>query len=111
MHKTAQVASEAIRDGMSVVIGLQSTGEANTNATREESGDVLDDFVSAPKVIMQQFLEKQFPRDAGGCSGGELRKLLFQVWPTCTDVMLVKLALLGMMNDALRHNVAGVFVR
>ncbi|BDA48430.1 probable protein strawberry notch homolog 1 [Coccomyxa sp. Obi] len=79
VHKTAQVAREAIRDGMSVVIGLQSTGEANTNATREESGDVLDDFVSAPKVIMQQFLEKQFPREARECSGAELRKLLYQV--------------------------------
>ncbi|CAL8463694.1 g3228 [Coccomyxa elongata] len=79
VHKTAQVAREAIRDGMSVVIGLQSTGEANTNATREESGDVLDDFVSAPKVIMQQFLENQFPREARDCSGAELRKLLFQV--------------------------------
>ncbi len=97
MHKTAQVAREAIRDGMSVVIGLQSTGEANTNATREESGDVLEDFVSAPKVIMQQFLEKQFPREARDRSGAELRKLLFQVWPPCGDGRLVKSILLGEM--------------
>ena len=81
VHKTAQVAQEAIRDGMAVVIGLQSTGEANTNATRDECGDVLDDFVSAPKVIMQQFLEKNFPVHAAACSTGELGKLLYQVGP------------------------------
>jgi len=79
VHKTAQVAQEAIRDGMCVVIGLQSTGEANTNATREESGDVLDDFVSAPKVIMQQFLEKSFPRFAEDASMADLKKLQYQV--------------------------------
>lgn len=79
VHKTAQVAQEAIRDGMCVVIGLQSTGEANTNATRDESGDVLDDFVSAPKVIMQQFLEKNFPRFAEDASSADLKKLQYQV--------------------------------
>ncbi len=83
VHKTAQVAQEAIRDGMSVVIGLQSTGEANTNATREESGDVLDDFVSAPKVIMQQFLEKTFPVYSESSSGADLRKLQYQVGFPC----------------------------
>ena len=81
MHKTAQVAQEAIRDGMAVVIGLQSTGEANTSATREECGDVLDDFVSAPKVIMQQFLEKNFPTWTEGCSKEQLQLLLYQVSP------------------------------
>lgn len=30
----AQIALDAVRGGMCVVIGLQSTGEANTNAVR-----------------------------------------------------------------------------
>lgn len=105
VHKTAQVAREAIRDGMSVVIGLQSTGEANTNATREESGDVLDDFVSAPKVIMQQFLEKQFPRETRECSGAELRKLMFQVGPSFVDGRLSKHTA---RRDAYCYEIAGI---
>ena len=46
VRKTADAALEAIDAGMCVVIGLQSTGEANTTATRDECGDTLDDFVS-----------------------------------------------------------------
>lgn len=46
VRKTAEAALEAIDNGMCVVIGLQSTGEANTTASREECGDTLDDFVS-----------------------------------------------------------------
>ena len=48
---------------MCCVIGLQSTGEANTNQTRDEEGDSMDDFVSAPKRILQLFLTKHFPTD------------------------------------------------
>ena len=50
VRKTAEAALEAIEGGMCVVIGLQSTGEANTSATREELGDVLDDFVSGERL-------------------------------------------------------------
>ena len=50
MRKTAEAALEAIDSGMCVVIGLQSTGEANATATREEQGDVLDDFVSGDSL-------------------------------------------------------------
>ena len=46
VRKTAEAALEAIDAGRCVVIGLQSTGEANTTATRDECGDTLDDFVS-----------------------------------------------------------------
>lgn len=51
VRKTAEAALEAIDGGMCVVIGLQSTGEANTSASREELGDVLDDFVSGEGLI------------------------------------------------------------
>ena len=51
VRKTAEAALEAIDGGMCVVIGLQSTGEANTSASREEQGDMLDDFVSGERVI------------------------------------------------------------
>ena len=59
VRKTAEAALEAIEGGMCVVIGLQSTGEANTSASREEQGDVLDDFVSGGCLI----------RAAANCSG------------------------------------------
>ena len=40
---------------MCVVIGLQSTGEANTESVRAELGeDGLDDFVSAPHITMRR---------------------------------------------------------
>ena len=48
-----------------MVIGLQSTGEANTTQVRETQGDAMDDFVSAPRQIMQGFLENHFPMRAG----------------------------------------------
>ena len=53
VRKTAEAALEAIDAGMCVVIGLQSTGEANTTATRDECGDTLDDFVSGACVDCQ----------------------------------------------------------
>ena len=51
VRKTAEAALKAIDGGMCVVIGLQSTGEANTSASREELGDVLDDFVSGEPAV------------------------------------------------------------
>ncbi len=46
MKECSRLAQEAVRDGMCVVIGLQSTGEANTSSERSLKGDELDDFVS-----------------------------------------------------------------
>lgn len=63
MRECAKLANEAVASGMCCVIGLQSTGEANTNQTRDEEGDSMDDFVSAPKRILQLFLTKHFPTD------------------------------------------------
>ncbi len=49
------MALRAVHEGMAVVVGLQSTGEANTASAREEAGaDELVDFVSAPKIILQR---------------------------------------------------------
>ena len=62
-----------------MVIGLQSTGEANTNQTREEEGDVLDDFVSAPKRILSLFLSRHFPTDSCDMESHELDLLQHQV--------------------------------
>lgn len=38
-HPPPQLALEAVANGMCVVIGLQSTGEANTNAVRRGWGE------------------------------------------------------------------------
>ena len=49
---------------MAVVIGLQSTGEANISQAMAEmasSGEEVDDFVSAPAVILRNLIMKQFP--------------------------------------------------
>ena len=79
VRECAKLANEAVAAGMCCVIGLQSTGEANTNQTRDEEGDCLDDFVSAPKKILQMFLTKHFPTDDCGLLPHELDLLQHQV--------------------------------
>ncbi|KAK7232597.1 hypothetical protein SO694_00035161 [Aureococcus anophagefferens] len=54
------VAKSALADGKCVVIGLQSTGEARTKDAIEEYGDVMDDFVSAPRATLDRFVRKVF---------------------------------------------------
>ena len=46
VKECSRLALDAVRDGMCVVIGLQSTGEANMTSERAAKGDELDDFVS-----------------------------------------------------------------
>ncbi|PKU35411.1 hypothetical protein llap_14286 [Limosa lapponica baueri] len=48
-------------DGVCVVIGLQSTGEARTLEALEEGGGELNDFVSTAKGVFQSLIEKHFP--------------------------------------------------
>merc|ERR1711965_167012 len=48
-------AKKAIKEGQCVVIGLQSTGEARTKDAIEEYGEVMDDFVSAPRATLDRF--------------------------------------------------------
>ena len=40
----------ALEEGKCVVIGLQSTGEARTADVVAERGELLDDYVSGPRV-------------------------------------------------------------
>ena len=40
------MAKQAVAEGMCVVIGLQSTGEANTNLLKELKNEEFDDLVS-----------------------------------------------------------------
>ena len=63
VKRCAVVAREAVRDGMCVVIGLQSTGEANTESVKAELGeDGLDDFVSAPHITMRRCARPPNPK-------------------------------------------------
>ena len=48
--EVVRLAQEAVQAGQCVVIGLQSTGEAATEALKERLGDAYTDFVSGPKV-------------------------------------------------------------
>ena len=52
---------EALKDEKSVVIGLQSTGEAKTLEQLEENGGELNDFVSTAKAVFQSLIDKHFP--------------------------------------------------
>ena len=64
------------------VIGLQSTGEANSEAVREAHGAVADDLISAPRIAMQQFIERNFPLCANELDASQLSTLEFQVMAT-----------------------------
>eukprot|EP00939_MAST-03C_sp_MAST-3C-sp1_P001309 g1309.t1 len=57
-----KIAKQALKDGKCAVIGLQSTGEARTIAALEESDEgSLDNFVSAPKAVLKDYVLKCFP--------------------------------------------------
>ena len=80
--ETAKLALEAVQDGMCVVIGLQSTGEANTTQVRDVMGDAMDDFISAPRQVLLAFLENHFPTHACGLTESGASTLHAQVWPS-----------------------------
>jgi len=79
VRECAKLANAAVASGLCCVIGLQSTGEANTNQTREEEGDVMDDFVSAPKRVLHMFITHHFPIDDCDLTPHELDLLQHQV--------------------------------
>ncbi|XP_037076560.1 protein strawberry notch homolog 1-like [Pollicipes pollicipes] len=54
-------ASNAIKMGKCVVIGMQSTGEARTLEQLERDEGELTDFVSTAKGVIQSLIEKHFP--------------------------------------------------
>ena len=45
-----RMSQAALEEGKCVVIGLQSTGEARTADVVAERGEILDDYVSGPRV-------------------------------------------------------------
>ncbi|KAK9862957.1 hypothetical protein WJX84_010635 [Apatococcus fuscideae] len=76
---TAKIALQHVEEGMCVVIGLQSTGEANSEAAREAHGSTADDLISAPRIALQQFIERQFPATSKDLEPSELSTLEYQV--------------------------------
>ncbi|GAX84898.1 hypothetical protein CEUSTIGMA_g12319.t1 [Chlamydomonas eustigma] len=54
-------AKEALAKGQSVVIGLQSTGEAAADAMNLSPGEVLPAFVSPTKEMLHRFVHVHFP--------------------------------------------------
>jgi hypothetical protein len=91
VKKCAELCRDAIAGGMSVVIGLQSTGESvteqmRTNAAGVGNGnnpDEYDDLVSAPRQILDTFIRNNFPvsnLDASTLTNAGLDSLVYQVW-------------------------------
>ena len=60
VNHVVRTASEVIKMGKCVVIGLQSTGEARTMEAIEREEE-LTDFVSTAKGVLQSLVEKHFP--------------------------------------------------
>lgn len=54
------IARQALDDGKCVVIGLQSTGEAQVEQLRREGNEVTE-FVSTTKAILHNLVENYFP--------------------------------------------------
>ncbi|XP_065558003.1 protein strawberry notch homolog 1-like [Artemia franciscana] len=58
---TVKIARDAVKNGKSVVIGLQTTGEARTLEIIDQEEDRTS-FVSMVKGVIQLFVENHFPR-------------------------------------------------
>jgi len=67
VDKTIALAKQSLRDGLCVVIGLQSTGEARAKGAalaagfNDDSGGQFDDFVSAPTEDLKRIIMAMFP--------------------------------------------------
>ena len=57
-----ELAKAALRNKKCVVIGLQSTGEARTLEQIDELNGEINEFVSTAKGVLQNLIEKHFPR-------------------------------------------------
>ncbi|GLC46848.1 hypothetical protein PLESTB_001541000 [Pleodorina starrii] len=82
VQRCAQLAREAVQTGHAVVIGLQSTGEANMDQVRVTAGNELDDFISSPQVQITNFVLRFFPTRHPGhieVDTMALDRLVFQV--------------------------------
>lgn len=58
-----EISKKALDQGKCVVIGLQSTGESQTNEALDDGEGEVDDFVSTPKQLLVSLIEKYFPID------------------------------------------------
>ncbi|XP_051554543.1 protein strawberry notch homolog 2-like isoform X3 [Myxocyprinus asiaticus] len=63
VRRLVELAQEEIQRGKSIVIGLQSTGEARTREVLDENDGHLDRFVSAAEGVFQSLVQKHFPTE------------------------------------------------
>jgi hypothetical protein len=89
VKKCAELCRDAVASGMSVVVGLQSTGESVTDQMRAANPawdgtgppNEYDDIVSAPQQILDSFIQKNFPVVCPAhCTAQHLESLEYQVW-------------------------------
>ncbi|KAJ9534596.1 hypothetical protein QJQ45_022183 [Haematococcus lacustris] len=100
VRRCSELALQALADGMCVVIGMQSTGEANMTQARELEGNEMNDLVSAPKMVLQQYVSKHMFNKLPPMPGYDMNKLLAQVaqvvreWerlPSCQEAAVQEL--------------------
>ena len=89
---TAQLTRDAIAHGFSVVIGLQSTGEAAIDRVAvkksERDEEDLDNAISAPMQILYYFIESNFPLSIPldeELKESRCQSLTYQVWSLCNE--------------------------
>ena len=82
-----RMSKAALQEGKCVVIGLQSTGEARTADVVAERGEVLDDYVSGPRVshpacvtATASALLLHVAVAAVSCAGGLSSQLVSAAW-------------------------------
>ncbi|KAB5535796.1 hypothetical protein PHYPO_G00122050 [Pangasianodon hypophthalmus] len=61
VRRLVELAKAEMNQGKSIVIGLQSTGEARTREVLDENDGHLDRFVSAAEGVFQSLVQKHFP--------------------------------------------------
>lgn len=77
----ALLAKEAVRDGMAVIIGLQSTGEASTDyVMKQQPGRETEDLVSAPELILEKYIRSQLVGPLCNVDEGRAQALEYAIW-------------------------------
>ena len=61
LDAVVRIATEALADGKSVVIGLQSTGQASVEEAMDDVCDVRNDLVANSEIILKRMRKKLFP--------------------------------------------------
>uniref|UniRef100_A0AC35GBX0 Strawberry notch helicase C domain-containing protein n=1 Tax=Panagrolaimus sp. PS1159 TaxID=55785 RepID=A0AC35GBX0_9BILA len=73
-----EISKKALEQGKCVVIGLQSTGESQTNEALENNEGELETFVSTPKQLLVSLIQKYFPTDIDDFDGKDPLKSMFR---------------------------------